>query len=184
MKTKKAAMEMSVGTIVTIVLLMSVLILGIFLIKNIFSSAKGAIDLTNDQLQNEINQLFGDEDEFVIYPKTGLVEVRQGELESVGIGIQNLLEGEAGANTFSYETIVSSTGKCVEDKEEIATWLEVGQSEENIAIRVGDTFTEEIRFKVPVGSSLCTPRFRINVYAGEKPYATGSFDIEIKAAKR
>ena len=58
-KQKKAAMEMSVGTIVTIVLLMSVLILGIFLIKNIFSSAKNAIDLTDEQLNAEINELFG-----------------------------------------------------------------------------------------------------------------------------
>ena len=54
-KNKKAAMEMSVGTIVTIVLLMSVLILGIFLVQNIFKSAKGAVDLTDKQLKNEIN---------------------------------------------------------------------------------------------------------------------------------
>ena len=36
---KKAAMEMSVGTIVTIVLLMSVLVLGIFMIQKIFSGS-------------------------------------------------------------------------------------------------------------------------------------------------
>ena len=35
---------MSVGTIVTIVLLMSVLVLGIFLVQNIFRGATGAID--------------------------------------------------------------------------------------------------------------------------------------------
>ncbi|GAJ19112.1 unnamed protein product, partial [marine sediment metagenome] len=94
-KNRKAAMEMSVGTIVTIVLLMSVLILGIFLIQKIFSSAKGAIDLTDAQLEEQINTLFGDDAEVVIYPKSGLVEAKQGELEAVGIGIKNLLEGVA-----------------------------------------------------------------------------------------
>jgi len=36
MKSKRAAMEMSVGTIVTIVLLMTVLILGLVLVRSIF----------------------------------------------------------------------------------------------------------------------------------------------------
>jgi len=184
MKSKKAAMEMSVGTIVTIVLLMSVLILGIFLIKNIFSSAKGAIDLTDQQLENEINQLFGDDEELVIYPKSRIVEVKQGELEAVGIGVKNLLEGSAGTSLFSYNVVVSDTGNCVEDEEEIENWIIVGKAEEDIPIRVGDSFVEKIRFKVPIGSSLCTPRFRVNVYVGEEPYATDSFDIDVKAKKR
>ena len=38
MKSKRGAMEMSVGTIVTIVLLMSVLVLGIFLVQKIFKT--------------------------------------------------------------------------------------------------------------------------------------------------
>lgn len=45
MFSKKAAMEMSMGTIVTIVLLMSVLILGLVFVKNIMCSG---IILTDD----------------------------------------------------------------------------------------------------------------------------------------
>ena len=41
MRKKKAAIELSVGTIVVIVLAMSMLILGLVLIRNIF---KGSID--------------------------------------------------------------------------------------------------------------------------------------------
>ena len=40
MRDKKAAMEMSVGTIVTIVLLMTVLILGLVLVRTIFSRSE------------------------------------------------------------------------------------------------------------------------------------------------
>lgn len=183
-KQKKAAMEMSVGTIVTIVLLMSVLILGIFLIKNIFSGAKGAIDLTNQQLQSEINTLFGDERELVIYPKTRLVEIKQGELDEVGIGIKNLLEGVSGSQTFSYEVLLSDGSNCVESEEEIMSWIVIGKSASNIPIRVGDSTIERVRLKPPIGSSLCTIRFRVNVYVGEDPYDSDYFDIEVKASRR
>ena len=57
-KNRKAAMEMSVGTIVTIVLLMSVLILGIFLVQKVFRSGSNAIDSVDDEIQNQIIQSF------------------------------------------------------------------------------------------------------------------------------
>ena len=59
-------MEMSVGTIVTIVLLMSVLVLGIILIKNIFYGGIKIVDMTNEQLENEINKLFGEDKKLVL----------------------------------------------------------------------------------------------------------------------
>ncbi len=180
MKSKKAAMEMSVGTIVTIVLLMSVLILGIFLVNKIFGSATNAIDLTDQQLEEEINKLFGNDEKFVIYPKTGLVEVEQGELAAIGIGIKNLLEGEAGTSTFSYTTIVADTGTCIENEEQIENWLSVGKTGDKIPIRVGDLYTEKIRFKIPEGNSICLARFRVEVYSEGYPYASKTFDVEIK----
>lgn len=63
MKSKKAAMEMSVGTIVTIVLLMAVLILGLVFVKKIMCSGIVLTDQIDTKVQNEINNLFG-EDEF------------------------------------------------------------------------------------------------------------------------
>jgi len=56
-KNKKGAMEMSVGTIVTIVLLMSVLVLGVFLVQKIFQSSTNVVDQVDQQVQNQINQL-------------------------------------------------------------------------------------------------------------------------------
>ena len=50
---KKAAMELSIGTIVIIVLAMSMLILGLVLIKTIFSGAKYNIDTMNDKVRND-----------------------------------------------------------------------------------------------------------------------------------
>jgi len=77
---KKAAMEMSVGTIVTIVLLMSVLVLGIFLVQKIFGGSSDAIDQINNQVEGQINELFADRDiSFVILPSSGKVTVKKGD---------------------------------------------------------------------------------------------------------
>ena len=60
-KNKKAAMEMSVGTLVTIVLLMVVLVLGVVLIRSIFSGSQDAVENINNQVIDEINKVFSDE---------------------------------------------------------------------------------------------------------------------------
>ena len=51
-KNKHAAMEMSVGTIVTIVLLMAVLVLGLVLVRTIFKNSTESIDSIDEQVKN------------------------------------------------------------------------------------------------------------------------------------
>jgi hypothetical protein len=57
-KNKRAAMEMTVGTIVTIVLLMSALVLGLVLTKTIFSRTTDNVIAIDEQVKGEINKLF------------------------------------------------------------------------------------------------------------------------------
>lgn len=78
-KNNKGAMEMSVGTIVTIVLLMTVLVLGIFLIQKVFRTGTGAVDAIDSQVNAEINKLFSEEDaRLIIFPNSGVVDVSRG----------------------------------------------------------------------------------------------------------
>jgi hypothetical protein len=65
-KNKKAAFEMSISTIVILVIAMMMLVLGIILIQKIFGSATASVDNINDQTQNEINNLFGSENKDII----------------------------------------------------------------------------------------------------------------------
>jgi len=57
------AIELSIGTVVIIVLAMSMLILGIVLIRNIFGSATTAITEIDQGVKNEINKLFSENEE-------------------------------------------------------------------------------------------------------------------------
>jgi len=176
---KKAAMEMSVGTIVTIVLLMTVLILGLVLVKSIFSSAKGAIDLTDQQLRDEIQQLFSEEKKLVIYPSTRLVEIKQEKIDGVGVGIKNLLEGTSGSNTFSYEVIVEDGSNC--GNANVLNWITLGKQGPEIPLAVGEFTSTKVLFKIPTGAPLCAARFRVNIQVDGQNYATDFFDIVVKA---
>ena len=80
MKNKKAAMEMSMGTIVTIILLVVMLVLGIFFIQRIFGSGTNAIDQIDSQVQSEINKIFTEEGKtFVIYPSSRQITLKTGD---------------------------------------------------------------------------------------------------------
>jgi len=183
-KDRKAAMEMSVGTIVTIVLLVTVLILGVVLIKNIFSSAKRVVDLTDQQLTNEVNKLFSEESQVSIYPSTRFIEIKQETTDGVGLGIRNLLTGVSGDKKFSYTVSVSDAdiqSKCGVNAGTAESWIVTGRTEENIAIASGDSAVQRIMFEIPVGAPLCTIRFRVNVEAGGAIYKSDFFDLKVKA---
>lgn len=83
---KRAAMEMSVGTIVTIVLLMSALVLGLVLTRSIFTTTSDSVDSIDDQVKGEIQNLFGSEGEKLVVSLGGknTATVKQGE-ENFGI---------------------------------------------------------------------------------------------------
>lgn len=175
---------MSVGTIVTIVLSVTLLVLGIYFVQQIFSSAKGVVDLTDQQLRNEINKLFSEEDRISIYPSTRYVEIKQENTDGVGIGIKNLLTGSSGSKTFSYNVVVSDPdvgSKCGIDDDEVLSWIVTGRAEDDIPIPSGDLSTQKVLFEIPTGAPLCTIRFRINVFADGDSYATDLFDLKVKA---
>jgi len=59
-------MEMTVGTIVTIVLLMSALVLGLILTRTIFRGSTESVESLNSGVQKEINNLFGEENKNLV----------------------------------------------------------------------------------------------------------------------
>ena len=63
---KKAAFELSVTTMIVIVLAITMLILGLILIKNIFTAATESVDELNDKVSNEIDKIFTDEDKKIV----------------------------------------------------------------------------------------------------------------------
>ncbi len=162
---KKAAMEMSVGTIVTIVLLMSVLILGIFLVQKIFGTAKGAIDLTEQQLYEKINQLY-DSDEgqkVMIYPQTGELTIKKKGSDAFGWGIYNDHQYE---ESFSSEVSVTEIGAgCTMTETQAEDLISLGKSQSDILVASGSRLThpKKIIFNIPDTASVCQIIYTLKV---------------------
>jgi hypothetical protein len=179
---KKAAMEMSVGTIVTIILLVSVLVLGLILIQRIFSGATGAVDLGNDQLRNELGKLFSEDKRLVIYPGTPRVKMERGERSEIGIGIKNVERGVSSISEFSYRVEVADPDikdNCDINVDEVENWM-VGEADSNVPFPQGDQLgVERIAFDIPELAPLCVIKMRVTISTGDSTYATESFFLDI-----
>lgn len=181
MKNKHAAMEMSVGTIVTIVLLMSVLVLGIFLVQRIFTTSTSAIDQIDSQVENEINKLFASEGKkLVIYPSSREITIKKGDNAGFGFSIRNIEQEEA---TFSYKVSAGEVACSGITKNEADGFISLGKSRDNIMIPSGDSLENPIlvKFRIPETASLCNIRYNIDIQKGGNAYLpTTTVDLEIK----
>jgi hypothetical protein len=180
---KKGAIELSIGTIVIIVLAMSMLILGMVLVKNIFTGSSENVLQMNDQVKDQINKLFVEDKRTVIYLPNQIAEIQQNEDWGVAFGIKNLIKGTAEPSRFHYDVTVSDPDvrtKCGVDERTIESWMKTGRSD-NGAIAPGQSYFGIVRFLIPENAPLCTVRFHIDVTMDNVAYATDFFDVEVLA---
>ena len=183
-KQKKAAMEMSVGTIVTIVLLMSVLVLGLVLIRTIYSSSVENIKGIDQEVKGQIRKLFAEEDsrKVVIYPSTREITIKKGQDDAgFGFSIRNVQQEPDG---FSYEVIAQETS-CSMRLSEAERLISLGKEGRNINLPAGSFMDQPIfvRFKIPETAPPCDVRYQLQVFDGTNgPYTPPiQIDLHIKS---
>lgn len=179
---KKAALELSIGTVVIIVLAMSMLILGLILVQNIFKGAKYNVDQLNDKVTDEINKLFTEEKEIVLYLANRQAEVKQDDNFGVAFGIKNTRRGIASEEQFSYEIVANDPdlqAQCGITKEEAEALIYPGRAG-SFNLAPGAIYTGLARFNIPKGFTLCTIRYNIEVQVGGEPYAVELFDVTVE----
>lgn len=178
---KKGAIELSIGTIVIVVLAMSMLIMGLVLVRNIFTGATDVVSMTNDQIKDKVSQLFGEDKKLVLYPNSQLIEIKQNKVGGFGIGIKNLLSGSSANTKFSYEVVVNDADirrKCNIGEAEAIKWIQTGRTGD-LEIASGDTRATKVLFNVPIGSPLCTIRYAVNVKVNNQAYASADMDVTL-----
>ncbi len=180
---KKGAMELSIGTIVIIVLAMSMLILGLVLVRTIFTGAKYNVDTMNNKVRDEINKLFVEDKRMVLYLANQKADVDQGKDWGIAFAVKNLLSG-ADAAKFEYEVTVANPSEvksnCGVNEKEAISWIKAGRIDEGINIAPGGVKDWIIRFEIPETAPLCIIRYNINVEADSEFYDAASFDIKVE----
>jgi len=178
-KNRRAAMEMSVGTIVTIVLLMTVLILGLVLVRTIFKSSVENINGIDTAVKAEINKLFAEDDskKIVVYPSTREVTIKKG-VDSSGFGLS--IRNVGGENSkFSYEISAEETS-CDMQLAKAEDLIALNRQRNNIVIPAGSIMDDPIfvKFSIPETAPPCKIVYSINMEQGTQLYGS-SIDVYV-----
>lgn len=196
MKNKRAAMELTVGTIVTIILLMSALVLGLILTNTIFSKTTENVNNIDTQVKGQINDLFGEEGTgFVIkLGNENTATVKQGTEDfGIPIGFSPTNPKAWGNNPTNrngctyYITPLTGANYCISQGwtdpcSSVVTGCgsaSAGEMFESFESNVGYSL---IKIDIPANVPPCLQRFTITVqcsapYTSE--YIQQSFDIQI-----
>ncbi len=179
---KKGQMEMSMGTIVTIVLLVIVLVLGIFFIQKIFNSGSNVIDQVDSSVNGQLSTLFGQDQtkQIVFYPSNQMI-INKGSSGGFAFSLRNT---DNTNGVFSYDVFVQEIGSdCTMTKDEANNLIILGGTGANINIPSG-SFLEQgilVKFKIPPSAPLCDIRYGIDVQKDGNTYIpTVSVDLTIK----
>lgn len=182
MKSKSAAMEMSVGTIVTIVLLMSVLILGIFLIQKIFKTGTNAIDSIDTEVQNQINKLFSDNEngKIAIYPTSRDITLKKSD-DPKGFAFSVRNTGVESAE-FSFSVEASDVSKCGSTftKEKADDFLLGGSGTFSLGGGNMLDMPRLVKFILPETAPPCTMIYYLEVEKDSEPYTGADIAVTIK----
>ena len=172
---------MSVGTMVTIVLLMVVLVLGIFFIQRIFSSGTNAIDSIDSQVQSQIQQLFAQQGTTVaIYPTSRRVTLNQGDnTKGIAFAIKNQ---NTQVTTFSYDITATDVSNCPGVTKDLANSYVIGSQGQATNLGSGAIFGPNlVTFIIPKTMPLCTMEYRLDVTNPDSSsYASQNFFVTIQ----
>jgi len=162
---------------------MSMLILGLVLVKNIFGGVTDNVNEVNSKVKTEIGNLFSDSRKVVISLSNGIAKIKQGDQWGIAFGIKNNLNGQIFSWTVSLDdsTITQKCGGLTATK--ASKWIisggtgsaDIGSGQEEFGL---------IRVLIPEGSvsdiSNCLVRFKLAVKKADgSAYQTALFDVQV-----
>jgi len=177
-KSHKWAMEMTIGTMVTIVLLVAVLVMILFFITRITESGTSAIEGIDSAVRAEIDKLFSKDSskKIIIYPATREITIKKGQ-DSLGFGFSIRNTGEE--DSFSYDITAEETS-CDLRLSEADGLISLGKQKNGILISAGTVMEYPIfvRFDIPDTTPPCKIRYAINVEKSGQIYGA-SIDVDL-----
>ena len=183
----KAAMEMSVWTIVTIVLLMSMLVLGLVLIQSIFRGATDSVDSINTQVRSEIDNLFnkGDSDLVVSLGAEKTADIKQGTRNfGFVIGFSPDDPTDLMADRCTYDIDVSSTSTYCSKLQgwtttKVKEWITSGTTNVKFSELQKGVGYDLITLNIPESMPVCTQRFTVDVECPDGYTGKTFFNINV-----
>ena len=185
---KKGALELSISTIVVIVIGMSMLILGLVLIRTIFTGSTESVKTLNEGVMNEIVNLFDDEggNLAIKLGSENVARVKPGNRFNVAIGAQHR-DGqpvERGTLKYRIELDTDSTDNCYHKLGQRKTeelFITPVNSWNDFDRYSGSNSFALIEIDVPKGTERCTQKINVDIRINDEttPYEGDFFLLEI-----
>ncbi len=179
--TKKGALELSIGTIVILVIGMSMLILGLVLVRTIFTGATYNVDALNKNVEAEINKLFNERGgKLYIYLPNNEADVNKGKSFGIAFAIKNDAEGESQASTFTWEVKASSIQKgCQLTLQQADSYVILGGTGSIDILPGSEPKARLIKVQPSSSAPLCEIQYDIIIKKSGQPYETSYFVLKI-----
>jgi len=170
---KKAALELSIGAIVVIVIAITMLILGIVFVRSVMCGALGLTGDLNNKVKGEINQLFGSTGGEVrcIGSSGEPIRIIPGETNIVYCGIK-------APQTAKYSISLIDYGGVYSTKSEIKKWI-VTDSWQGTVAPGDDDPKKAVRLNLPKEAPEDTIMLQVAVKKEGSLIATQDLDFEI-----
>lgn len=174
---KKAAIELSIGTVVIIVIAMTMLIMGIVLVRNIFAGATDSVNSLNDKVKGEITNLFVEESSKIGIKlgSTKQAKVKAGTTDfGIAVGARtddNSAILPAGAN-LKYQLDIGTQGSDC-DITDFKSYIKDPRIETGTTSAClefddisGPNGYSLFLFDIPKGATECTQKIKMTTYKG------------------
>ncbi|MEK6908634.1 MAG: hypothetical protein AABX23_01110 [Nanoarchaeota archaeon] len=187
-KNRNGALELSIGTIVVIVIGMSMLILGLVLVRTIFSGSTNTVDDLNEQVQSEILNLFGDSTGNLVVKlgSADTAKVKPGDRFNVAIGAQHPDGASITRESLLYRISLA------DDSDENCLRVLGNERAEGLFVTRVNTWNEFDRYSgstafglieidVPSGTARCTQKVNVDMRLAEVQTASDgdAFILEV-----
>jgi len=181
---KKGAIELSIGTIVIVVLAMSMLILGIILVRNIFSGTEEAVTNIHKGVIAAIDQVFTKADaKLAVYPTRGKITLKQGSKDGgFAFSVRNIdVTQQKFTWTMAIDDSFNIKDKCPDlSVKEANSWLLVGDGSFTLPPGSMMEDPELVVLSIPDEAPPCVLKYRLDVKKGTQSYAYRSIIVTIQ----
>ena len=198
LRNKKAGLELSMSTIIVIVLSVVFLILGLALLRTIYGSATSSISTIDEKLKTQLLSLFADETKNTfIKPDDGQIKVRS-DTQNFGfiIGARTKFGNDIKAwSEMQYRLILDKTSKCyvLLGETAIKRWMSGSKMASSDADKEsynninggydGDRGFARIQLDIPKGTPMCTQTvfydFIDKTNSDTQSIGAGAFTVQI-----
>lgn len=176
---KKRGMELTISTLVVIILALMMLVMGTIITRAMTCNAMQGVNSMAELGQQEIQNLFSQQEDNNVAVKEKINDIQRVTYYGVGFFIKNV--DIISNNTFTYTVDVFDLQDCDITKAQARDYI-LSTRTKSVNIVKGNTYSDILEMKIPQDAPICSLKYEIKVENGGQLYSSTVFTVRIKEA--